>query len=145
MTVHVQVAGAWGADVHVVLAGLTNTYSSYVTTFEEYSAQRYEGASTIFGPHTLDAYIQVNPPLLCSFALASLLMFVPEGKSSACWRRLGSWPVCAKRAPAVPLGRSSSNGQSRLWEPCARKLAETEERHCCIVDTKRHDRAVNTS
>lgn len=55
-----QVAGAWGADVHVVLAGLTNTYSSYVTTWEEYGVQRYEGASTIFGPHTLDAYIQVR-------------------------------------------------------------------------------------
>lgn len=56
----VQVAGAWGEDVHVVLAGLTNTYSSYVTTREEYGAQRYEGASTIFGPHTLDAYIQAR-------------------------------------------------------------------------------------
>lgn len=44
----------------VVLAGLTNTYSSYITTFEEYQIQRYEGASTIFGPHTLDAYIQVS-------------------------------------------------------------------------------------
>ena len=51
--------GVWGKDVTVVLAGLTNTYSSYVTTFEEYAMQRYEGASTIFGPHTLDAYIQV--------------------------------------------------------------------------------------
>ena len=52
--------GVWGSDVTVVLAGLTNTYSSYVTTFEEYAMQRYEGASTIFGPHTLDAYIQVS-------------------------------------------------------------------------------------
>ena len=55
-----QVRGAWGDDVRVVIAGLANTYSSYVTTFEEYGAQRYEGASTIFGPHTLDAYIQVR-------------------------------------------------------------------------------------
>ena len=55
-----QVAEAWGSDVHVVIAGLANTYASYVTTFEEYSVQRYEGASTIFGPHTLDAYIQVS-------------------------------------------------------------------------------------
>lgn len=54
-----QVKGVWGKDVHVVIAGLTNTYSSYITTFEEYGVQRYEGASTIFGPHTLDAYIQV--------------------------------------------------------------------------------------
>eukprot|EP00803_Ostreobium_quekettii_P008842 evm.model.scf_195.7 EVM.evm.TU.scf_195.7 scf_195:39486-43547(-) len=46
-------------ELHVVLAGLTNTYSSYVTTYEEYHVQRYEGASTIFGPHTLQAYIQV--------------------------------------------------------------------------------------
>ena len=42
----------------VALAGLANAYSSYVTTFEEYQIQRYEGASTIFGPHTLDAYRQ---------------------------------------------------------------------------------------
>lgn len=26
---------------------------------EEYQIQRYEGASTIFGPHTLSAYIQL--------------------------------------------------------------------------------------
>ncbi|EFJ45823.1 hypothetical protein VOLCADRAFT_63318, partial [Volvox carteri f. nagariensis] len=42
----------------VVLSGLTGTYSSYVTTWEEYQVQRYEGASTLYGPHTLDAYIQ---------------------------------------------------------------------------------------
>ncbi|RWS07085.1 neutral ceramidase-like protein [Dinothrombium tinctorium] len=42
----------------VILSGLSNAYSSYVTTFEEYQIQRYEGASTIFGPHTLNAYIQ---------------------------------------------------------------------------------------
>lgn len=29
-------------NVHVVIAGLTNTYSQYVTTFEEYEVQRYE-------------------------------------------------------------------------------------------------------
>lgn len=75
----VQVQPSWG-NVTITIAGLTNTYSSYVTTFEEYQAQRYEGASTIFGPHTLDAYIQVtSPPLLppptpprpCSFLLFS--------------------------------------------------------------------------
>ncbi|XVE62003.1 hypothetical protein DITRI_Ditri06bG0083900 [Diplodiscus trichospermus] len=46
------------SNVHVVIAGLTNTYSQYVTTFEEYQVQRYEGASTLYGPHTLNAYIQ---------------------------------------------------------------------------------------
>jgi len=46
------------AETQSVVAGLSNTYSDYITTREEYSAQRYEGASTIFGPNTLEAYIQ---------------------------------------------------------------------------------------
>jgi neutral ceramidase len=42
----------------VVIAGLSNAYSHYIATYEEYSYQRYEAASTIFGPHTLAAYQQ---------------------------------------------------------------------------------------
>lgn len=30
------------SNVHIVIAGLTNTYSQYVTTVEEYEVQRYE-------------------------------------------------------------------------------------------------------
>jgi neutral ceramidase len=41
-----------------VIAGLSNGYSSYVTTREEYSAQHYEGAFTQFGPWTLAAWQQ---------------------------------------------------------------------------------------
>ncbi|KAE8704520.1 Neutral ceramidase [Hibiscus syriacus] len=48
----------FGSNVRIVIAGLTNTYSQYVSTFEEYQVQRYEGASTLYGPHTLNAYIQ---------------------------------------------------------------------------------------
>jgi len=32
----------FGSNIHVVIAGLTNTYSQYVTTYEEYQVQRYE-------------------------------------------------------------------------------------------------------
>lgn len=32
----------FNSNVHVVIAGLTNTYSQYVTTIEEYEMQRYE-------------------------------------------------------------------------------------------------------
>lgn len=32
----------FGSNIHVVIAGLTNTYSQYVTTHEEYEVQRYE-------------------------------------------------------------------------------------------------------
>ncbi|XP_056627837.1 neutral ceramidase [Triplophysa dalaica] len=45
-------------NTEVVVAGLCNIYTHYITTYEEYQIQRYEGASTIFGPHTLSAYIQ---------------------------------------------------------------------------------------
>ncbi|XP_054707374.1 putative neutral ceramidase C [Uloborus diversus] len=44
-------------DTNVVIASLSNAYSSYVSTYEEYQVQRYEGASTLYGPHTLEAYI----------------------------------------------------------------------------------------
>ena len=45
-----------GANWKVVLAGLANVYTHYITTHEEYQQQRYEAASTIYGPHTLRAY-----------------------------------------------------------------------------------------
>eukprot|EP00775_Hariotina_reticulata_P010279 gene10279-10438_t len=52
------IGNKFGVNLTVILSGLTGTYSSYVTTYEEYQVQRYEGASTLYGPHTLDAYIQ---------------------------------------------------------------------------------------
>jgi neutral ceramidase len=45
-------------DPEITIAGLANSYTHYVTTFEEYAGQRYEAASTLYGPHTLSAYIQ---------------------------------------------------------------------------------------
>ena len=45
-------------DLKVVIAGLSNAYTHYITTYEEYQRQRYEAASTIFGPHTLRAYME---------------------------------------------------------------------------------------
>ncbi|THH28983.1 hypothetical protein EUX98_g5201 [Antrodiella citrinella] len=50
-------SGIIGDDAYVVIAGPANTYGHYITTPEEYAVQRYEGASTLYGPHTLDAYI----------------------------------------------------------------------------------------
>ena len=45
-------------DMKIMIAGLSNVYTHYITTYEEYQRQRYEAASTIFGPHTLRAYIE---------------------------------------------------------------------------------------
>jgi len=47
-----------GEEAYVTIAGLSNSYSHYVTTYEEYQAQRYEAASTLYGPHTLSGYLQ---------------------------------------------------------------------------------------
>jgi neutral ceramidase len=44
----------------VVLGGPANSYTHYITTEPEYGVQRYEGASTLYGPHTLQAYINVT-------------------------------------------------------------------------------------
>lgn len=55
-------------DATVVIAGLSNAYADYTTTFEEFQAQRYEGGSTIYGPHQLQAYTQIAVQLATAIA-----------------------------------------------------------------------------
>jgi len=55
-------------DIHVVISALANTYVDYITTPEEYNVQRYEGASTIYGPYTLLAFIQEFNKLAAALA-----------------------------------------------------------------------------
>ncbi|MBS9532487.1 neutral/alkaline ceramidase [Mycobacterium sp. M1] len=53
------VAGIVGADLADVLCvGYSNAYIHYVTTPEEYTEQRYEGGSTLFGRWELPALMQ---------------------------------------------------------------------------------------
>lgn len=58
--------GGLGSGVKpiVVAGGPGNTYAHYVTTPEEYDAQRYEGGSTVHGRHSLDAYINLTSTYL---------------------------------------------------------------------------------
>jgi neutral ceramidase len=56
----VSASGMTDSDPVVVLGGPANSYTHYIATPEEYGVQRYEGASTLFGPHTLDAYINLT-------------------------------------------------------------------------------------
>ncbi|CEP18270.1 hypothetical protein [Parasitella parasitica] len=55
-------------DTVVIHSGPANGYASYCTTFEEYQHQRYEGASTPYGPHTLQAYIDAFDQLVFMMA-----------------------------------------------------------------------------
>lgn len=44
---------------HVVIAGLANAYTGYITTNEEFDQQYYEGGHTVYGPDSLAAYRQI--------------------------------------------------------------------------------------
>ncbi|XP_053985097.1 neutral ceramidase [Hylaeus volcanicus] len=58
-------------ETSIIVAGLCNSYSDYITTPEEYHIQRYEGASTIYGPHTLTIYLKVYQDLVTAAILES--------------------------------------------------------------------------
>lgn len=59
-----RVAQILGVDVdHVLIAGYSNGYIHYVTTPEEYTAQRYEGGSTMFGRWEQPALEQIAAQL----------------------------------------------------------------------------------
>nr|KJB57997.1 hypothetical protein B456_009G189600 [Gossypium raimondii] len=115
--------GEFDNETRVVMAGLTNTYSQYIVTFEEYKQQRYEAASTLYGPHTLSAYIQefkklakamatgeqlggtgLSPPDLSSVQLS--LLQDPLGDSPPPGKRFGDM----QQDVAQPKGGSFKKG-----------------------------------
>jgi len=57
-------------DSWIVLGGPANSYTHYIATPEEYAIQRYEGASTLYGQFTWDAY-----PLVAVFVLLTILCY----------------------------------------------------------------------
>ncbi|BEJ17784.1 hypothetical protein CspHIS471_0700520 [Cutaneotrichosporon sp. HIS471] len=58
--VEVPFMGYANLEQKVVLGGPANTYTHYAVTPEEYDIQRYEGASTLYGRDTLNAYINLT-------------------------------------------------------------------------------------
>jgi neutral ceramidase len=66
----------------VVLGSPANTYAHYLTTEEEYGVQRYEGASTLYGPSELAGYVNLTLtylPYLGSSSDVSKLAPIPAG------------------------------------------------------------------
>jgi len=49
-----------GTTPKVVLGAPANTYAHYAVTIEEYGVQRYEGASTLYGPFHAEAFIYLS-------------------------------------------------------------------------------------
>ncbi|KAF7729413.1 hypothetical protein EC973_004392 [Apophysomyces ossiformis] len=67
-----------GENITVIQSGPANGYASYCTTYEEYQMQRYEGASTPYGPHTLEAYIQAFEVLATAMATGKPVSGLPS-------------------------------------------------------------------
>lgn len=65
----------------VVLGGPANSYTHYIATEEEYAIQRYEGASTLYGPHTLNAYINLTTRYLPYLSAIPPILPLPPGPS----------------------------------------------------------------
>ena len=55
-----EVSSLTDVEPVVVLGAPANSYTHYIATEEEYGIQRYEGASTLYGPNTLNAYINLS-------------------------------------------------------------------------------------
>lgn len=63
-----ELGSIFGEDLVVLPTGMANTYASYVVTFEEYQVQRYEAASSPYGPHHLTIYQQQYARLYTALA-----------------------------------------------------------------------------
>ncbi|KAI8833543.1 ceramidase [Chytridium lagenaria] len=107
-------------DVKVVVMGPANSYSGYVTTPEEYAIQRYEGASTIYGPYTLNAYMDVFDELVNSLITGSPIQkgTPPEDLISSALRMHPP-----RAADAVPFGQKF--GGVRVNVPAFVRRGET--------------------
>jgi len=69
------------AEPIVLLGGPSNSYTHYITTEEEYSQQRYEGASTLYGPHTLNGLIHFSTSNIKYLSASDVAGAIPAGVS----------------------------------------------------------------
>lgn len=98
------VAEIVGADLaDVLVAGYSNGYFHYVTTPEEYTAQRYEGGSTMFGRWQLPALQQIAAGLATAMRDGTPVPIGPRARD-----RSGVVRRARRRAAAdaPPPGRS---------------------------------------
>ncbi|XP_008574479.1 PREDICTED: neutral ceramidase [Galeopterus variegatus] len=91
-------------NMTVVISGLCNVYTHYITTYEEYQAQRYEAASTIYGPHTLSAYIQLFRGLAKAIATDTVAN-LSRGPEPPFFKQLLS-PLISDISDRAPIGRN---------------------------------------
>eukprot|EP01095_Lingulamoeba_sp_RSL-Kostka_P005335 TRINITY_DN1666_c0_g1_i1.p1 TRINITY_DN1666_c0_g1~~TRINITY_DN1666_c0_g1_i1.p1 ORF type:complete len:727 (-),score=281.42 TRINITY_DN1666_c0_g1_i1:239-2419(-) len=69
--------GVADENAYYIIGGLSNEYTHYIATPEEYIVQRYEAASTLYGQQTLPAYLQEFTNIAKSLATNSTLSAGP--------------------------------------------------------------------
>ncbi|NXV45073.1 ASAH2 ceramidase, partial [Uria aalge] len=112
------------ARMDVVIAGLCNVYTHYITTYEEYQAQRYEAASTIYGPHTLSAYIQLYRGLAKAIA-TNTVQDLPRGPEPPLFNVGNLTLVPALAADRVPANKTFGDVLQEVRQQYrAREVAE---------------------
>ncbi len=97
---------------YVVVAQCTNEYAGYLTTYEEYQKQYYEGASTMFGPHELQAFQQTVATLARSMkngtALDKSNEPIPPYADASWMAELSlatlNWPLFDRQSAQTPFG-----------------------------------------
>jgi neutral ceramidase len=92
---------------HVALGTYANEYAQYITTLQEYSSQQYEGASTLFGPHSLAAYQQTA---------AGLATAIAQGIATAPGPAPAAWSSAPQRRYRF-RNRSSAAVELRFYNP----------------------------
>jgi neutral ceramidase len=100
------------SDPQVVLGAPSNSYAHYVATEEEYHVQRYEGASTLFGPSTLAAYINLTLtylPYLGSASDVAQLPTIQPGPSPPINTNRSLSFITGVVYDGAPLGKSYGN------------------------------------
>ncbi len=66
-----------GVDT-IVIGGLANSYSGYITTQEEFKEQQYEGGHNEFGPFSHSAYMQIFSQLATALVFNQTVASAPE-------------------------------------------------------------------
>jgi hypothetical protein len=97
--------------VRTVISGLANEYTSYFTTPQEYDAQHYEGAATIYGRASAvaiqEALVRLTGTLVDDRAAPAPYAFDPSNGVSPAGAAFSRGAARGKRDthPATPVGR----------------------------------------
>ena len=115
-------SGVLGNDAYVVIAGPANAYGHYVTTIEEYGVQRYEGASTLFGPREFSQLAKlintsegVSNEVLILFGLDTLDAYIEKYGSLVNYLAPGSTGTPPSDAPPVEQTSKAISLQVRCF------------------------------